>query len=252
MTNLSFLYYSPTGATAEIGRNIARGIVSGFSELDLTRRDVEITALGTDDLVVVAVPVFSGRVPGQAIEKIKLFKGQATKAVSLVVYGNRAYEDALLELNDTLEKQGFAVIASGAFIARHSIINEIAAGRPDKKDKDFAEAFAARIKAKLTDGCLETVRVPGNRPHREVAPGSITPLTADTCITCGKCAILCPVEAIPEEDPTYTAPGKCTLCMRCVCVCPPRARALPAEYRTKVAEMLARLAGERRENELFV
>lgn len=257
MKKLSFLHYSPTGATCKIGRkvgeNIALAASLNISKFDLTAKGAAKPILGAEHLAVVAVPVFSGRVPAHAIEKIKKIDGQGAMAVSLVVYGNRAYEDALLELNDTLKEQGFAVIASGAFVARHSIINEIAANRPDAQDDDFAKKFAAQVNQKLASGASQKeVQVPGKRPYREVAAGGITPLTASSCISCGKCAMACPVQAIPQEDFTYTDSAKCILCMRCVCMCPPKARALPAEYRAKVASMLAQVASERRENEVFL
>ena len=59
----------------------------------------------------------------------------AARAVLMCVYRNRAYEDTLLELADTAEKAGFHVIAAVAAIAEHSVIREIAAGRPDAADR---------------------------------------------------------------------------------------------------------------------
>lgn len=61
---------------------------------------------------MVAAPVFGGRIPSIVAEKLNELEGHGKKAVTLVVYGNRAYEDALLELNNVVEDRGFQVAAS--------------------------------------------------------------------------------------------------------------------------------------------
>ena len=65
-------------------------------------------------------------IPSVVREKIKTLAGEGKKAVTIAVYGNRAYEDALLEMNDILIQGGFTVIASAAFVAQHSIVPEVA------------------------------------------------------------------------------------------------------------------------------
>ena len=45
---------------------------------------------------MIAMPVFGGRIPAVAAEKLGELKGSGKKAVTLVVYGNRAYEEQML------------------------------------------------------------------------------------------------------------------------------------------------------------
>ena len=46
------------------------------------------------------MPVYAGRVPALAVERLKGIKTSGVKCVIVAVYGNRAYEDALVEMQD--------------------------------------------------------------------------------------------------------------------------------------------------------
>ena len=81
------------------------------------------------------VPVFGGRIPGYAAEKLTYLKGGGAVALTAAVYGNRAFEDALLELDDCLKAQGFRIGAGTALLAEHSMVRDVAAGRPDNQDR---------------------------------------------------------------------------------------------------------------------
>ena len=46
------------------------------------------------------MPVYAGRVPALTVERLKGIKTSGVKCVIVAVYGNRAYEDALVEMQD--------------------------------------------------------------------------------------------------------------------------------------------------------
>ena len=157
-----------------------------------------------------------------------------------MVYGNREYDDALLETKDALEANGFQVIAAAAFIAEHSIVRSIAAGRPDTEDEALCRQFAADVMAKADDAA--SVQVPGNNPYRELKPSAFHPAADETCVKCGVCAGQCPLGAIPMDEPNRTHSGLCINCMRCVQVCPQKCRTLPAPFVAGATQMLSEKA----------
>lgn len=163
-------------------------------------------------------------------------KGNGQKAVAVVVYGNREYEDALLETKDALEANGFQVIAAAAFIAEHSIVRSIAAGRPDADDETICRQFAVDVMAKADDAA--PVQVPGYSPYKELKPSVFHPAASESCIKCGACAEQCPMSAIPLDDPSQTNNDFCINCMRCIQVCPQQCRALPDAFLTMITQML--------------
>jgi hypothetical protein len=90
--------------------------------------------------LLAVVPVYGGRVPEVALERLRALKGNGGPAIAVVVYGNRAYEDALLELHTELTANGYKVIAAAAFIAEHSIVRSIS-GKNDSKATKLRKAF---------------------------------------------------------------------------------------------------------------
>ena len=106
----------------------------------MTRANVTVT-LGEKDALMAVLPVYAGRVPQISLERLSVLKGSGQMAVAVVVYGNREFDDALLETKNALEAGGFQAIAAAAFIAEHSIIRSIASSRPDTEDKKLPGSF---------------------------------------------------------------------------------------------------------------
>lgn len=254
--SVSVLYFSPAGTTQTTAVHLAAGLSENVKAFDLTARDLKTHDFSQKDFVIFAVPVFMGRVPAPALTAVRKFCGRNTPAVSVVVYGARAFEDALVELNDTLAGQGFAVAASGCFIAQHSMAGQFAAGRPDAEDFADLDRFAADILNKFETargGTLSVPQIPGNRPYRAVPASAMTPETDErACIQCGLCAQKCPVKAILPEKPFMTIPGKCFMCTRCIHICPVQARSLPAPVKAHVTELLSETVCGRGRNETYL
>ena len=232
-------HFSPTGGTKKVADAIAAGFRAPVVEMDLTRADFPVT-LGEKDALMAVLPVYAGRVPQTALERLPAVKAAGQKAVAVVVYGNREYDDALLETRDALEAKGFQVIAAAAFIAEHSIVRTVAAGRPDAEDEALCRQFAANVTAKMENPT--SVDVPGSHPYRELKPSAFHPAADATCVSCGACAEQCPVGAILLDDPSQTLSDVCINCMRCVQVCPVSSRALPAPFVEGAAKMLSEKA----------
>lgn len=244
--------FSPTGTTEKIGRAIAQATGLPVQIIDLCRESPHVT-IPADALLIAAMPVYGGRLPGAAAQRLAGLRGAGGPAVAVAVYGNRAYEDALFELRDVLRGDGFVTAAAGAFVAEHSIIRTIAAGRPDAKDLAVAAGFGRDAARKLADAsALTEISVPGSEAYRERKPGrGAAPLTSDACTACGRCAAVCPMGAIPRKNPDTTTDA-CIGCMRCVSVCPEHARSLPPAALDRIAGFLAQTASTPRQPELFL
>lgn len=238
------VHFSPAGNTRKAALLLAQAMAGRTEEYDLTRPHNTGRSFGPGDVVIVAGPVYGGRLPAVMLERLAEIQGNGAFAVTLAVYGNRAYEDALIELDDSVEKQGFRRLASAALAAQHSIVTQLAAGRPDQEDAEEITRFAEEILSKY-EGILSGKEqpgnyiVPGNRPYKNWNPMQAVPLVSDACIKCGLCAEKCPVEAIPREEPEKTDPAKCILCMRCVSICPEKARSLPEPLMAGLEQKLA-------------
>ena len=254
MEKVDIVYFSGSGTTREIARQLAEELAGAVAEHDLVRNPPqEDCAFGSDEAVVFALPVYGGRLPGVCVDMLRKFHGAGTRAVAVVVYGNRAFDDALLELSDVLDEQGFVTVAAAAFVAQHSLFPKVAAGRPDASDRGKISEFARRCEDALTAGEARRVEVPGNRPYVQAGAVSLQPSGNARCNGCDTCARLCPTGAIDAADPRKTDKSRCIACTACIAACPQGARGFhtPIVY-PLVGAVFAAGVKERREPEFFL
>ncbi len=247
------IVFSPTGGTQKVADIITSEWDQPIKKVDLSdwKTDFSKISADKDDIVLIAVPSFGGRVPGLAAERLGQIHGNQASCVVVCVYGNRAYEDTLIELNDLAQKSGFSVIAGVSAIAEHSIMHQYAAGRPDVKDRAQLKNFAGKILAKAQDpSSLSAPKIPGNRPYKK-SGGGFVPKADHRCNGCGLCAKSCPAQAIPRENPKVTDHKKCISCMRCVAQCPQSARKISGVMMTIASMAIKKACSVRKENELF-
>lgn len=201
-------------------------------------------------MAVITVPVYGGHVAPLALERMKELHADGAPAVVVVVYGNRAYEKALVELDAFVTKLGFKVIAGATFVGEHSYSSEkypVAAGRPDADDLEYAKLFGEKIRAKIAAAedmeklyGVDVTRI--QRPRQPFFPllrflrrvvklrksGVPMPRTpqvdAERCTHCGYCVKHCPAGAIIKGDECNTVAEKCIKCCACVKGCPQKAR----------------------------
>ncbi len=254
----NILLFSPTGTSARIVKTIAHKIDKKYKEYDFTypkiRTHLKRIHFSENELLLVSIPVYSGRIPIFLKDFFAGIKGNNTPFVPIVVYGNRDYDDALLELKELFEKKGFKSIAAAAFIGEHSYSAKVARNRPDSKDLKIAAEFGKNIKERLNDSDkISDFKVKGNYPYKERknAP-KIAPVTNDNCDECGICSEMCPMDAIDMQNLKVADSEKCIKCCSCIKLCPQNAKAFNDEFIINVTNYLEDSCSEvRKEPEIF-
>ncbi len=271
--SVSCIYFSPTGTTRTIIKNIAKGMqLKQIEMMDCTLRSQRkgVSFIYNNDLVIIAAPVYYGRIPEELVPFLKTLSVQNTPVVLVVIYGNRDYEDALIELHDISVSQGFTPVAGGVFIAEHSYSfssRPIAHGRPDVKDIKKAQAFGLKIKEKLKTVAsledIEKIKVPGNTPYLEPEnlnmlkqvrkTISFTPETDNKkCTQCNLCVEVCPTKAIDPDDVSKIDRWECMICFACIKNCPSQAKQMTDPHFNGAIEQLQKACQERKEPEIYL
>lgn len=257
------VYFSPTSNS----KRVVQAIASAFQDIpaenvDMTYPDgVSSRQFGPRDLVLIGAPVYAGRVAALAARRLAAMHGQNTPAVIVVTYGNREFEDALIEMCDISAKAGFYPIAACTFVGEHSFSNPempIADGRPDSLDLKTARTFGAQISNKLKgindlkpSHCPE---VPGNRPYKDgMGQLPFTPLLLETrCTRCEACLSVCPSGALSLDSAIEIDRELCIFCCACIKVCPESALDLGAPPLKEKRQWLYEQCRERKEPEVYV
>lgn len=244
------IVFSPTGGTEKV----ANAITSKWADveaIDLSNNNSDFNiSLEEGSLALVAMPSFGGIAPQLALDRLTKIRAKNCKCAVVAVYGNRAYEDTLVQLKDYSEKAGFLVIAAVSAVAEHSIIHAYASGRPNENDCGVLADFGCKILEKAASASVG-VSVPGNHPYKK-AGAAMVPKAESACTKCGLCAKVCPAGAIDPSNPKVVDKSKCIGCMRCVSVCPAKARHVNPVM-TKIAALVIKKAcSVPKDNELFI
>jgi len=267
---INAMYFSATDTTkkvvSEIAKNVSENIYGeiAINTIDFTLPAARIkpVSFSEEDVVIIGVPVYAGRVPNVLLKFLNSMTGNGALAIPVVVYGNRNYDDALIELQDILELNGFKVIAGGAFIGEHSFSITLAKNRPDEQDMAIIGDFAKQIYTIITTQKeFQTLVVKGTRPYRKhyvpkTKDGSpadirkVTPKTNSNCIDCKLCVNVCPMGSIDAEDVSKLN-GICIKCGACIKKCPTQAKYYDDQDYLRHKQELEIEFATRREPELF-
>lgn len=244
--------FSPTGGTKKIADLLCRAWNAQAEPIDLMKH-VGPLFFSPEDFCLIAVPVYGGRVPEAALRGLRVMKGNGIPTVLVAVYGNRAVDDALLELRDEVHAAGFGCIAAIAAVAQHSLLPQFGQGRPDVQDEkelmEFAQAILVALEAGKT---TEPDHLPGHKPYRPYGGVPFRPKADSRCVGCGLCARECPVQAISRDEPGKPDQKQCISCMHCVSICPQGARRCGGLMMAAAARKLRDACSGRKPNVLYL
>ncbi|WP_446898586.1 4Fe-4S binding protein [Clostridium sp. LBM24168] len=267
------IYFSGTGTTEKVVTCVAKTAAQVLGveykqfcfNLPKDRKDVQ--SFGPYDLVVLGTPVYAGRVPNLLLPYLKeKINGNKTLGVSVCLFGNRNFDDGLIELRNVMWDHGFYPVAGGAFVGEHSFSRILGAGRPDEKDMALAVQLGEKTAEKVKNlqhlpaepvavvGCdpIRPYYTPRDRYGNSINILKVKPKTdPNKCVKCGLCARICPMGAIDATN-VFSVPGKCIKCCACVKKCPVGAKYYDDEGYLYHQHELEEVYARRANSEIFV
>ena len=254
------VYFSPTGTTKKIICAIAQGLEIEQSkgvDLTLKQNNEEPIVFSKDEILIIGVPIYYGRVPKLVLDRISGLRGDNTPAIIVTVYGNAKVDDALSELKNVIESASFNVIAAATFIGEHSFSTTekpIAINRPDKSDLEKATDFGKQIQVKLNNDVINMLAMDDKTPYNDVTPIDLgVPEVDETkCHNCKTCYSVCPTGAINVELGVKESDSSCILCCACIKSCPENARISTSDTMDEIRTKLHSVCKIRKEPELIL
>jgi Fe-S-cluster-containing hydrogenase component 2 len=226
---LKLVYFSPTDSTKNILHRIANEMGFPFDrEFNLTNyeyNNFEHT-FEENDFILLGFPVYGGRVPKAAKNRFIGLKGNKSKIAIVLTYGDMHYDDSLIEINEIIKNNGFNIIGMGAFVSRHSVVENIGFNRPNEKDYECLKIFGKRLVEKIYKNENKNIEIKLEKTLEEYRSIPIKPKGNKKCLKCELCIKLCPENAIDNINTRITNKKKCICCMRCIKYCPNKARNL--------------------------
>ena len=252
MSNIIEIYFSPSSTTKKVVEQVSGNFDGEKETYDLLNFN-STKEFSSQDIAIVGMPVFAGRIPKSGRDRLSKLKGNNAKAIAIANYGNAHVTDALLELTDLLKENGFDVIAAASTVSHHSIFDGVAVGRPDSADLEKINEFSQKCMEKIESGESLASEIPGNRPYVDYKQLPFEISCDETlCAFCYDCVSICPEKAIPEDDPIDTNLDLCSRCSACISICPEAARMFSgAAFEAKKPEFES-ANSERKEAEFYL
>lgn len=265
-------YFSATDTTKTVVETISKELAQSLElpwetwDFTLPKAREGVKEFNQEDIVIFGTPVIAGRVPNVLLKYLDTLVGNGAICVPVVCFGNRSYDNALIELRDILEKSGMDPIAAGGFSCLHSFSEILGKGRPDEDDKKEAREFAKAIGEKIArSGFCKTIEVDGlegpsyggyyqprDRQGNPVDIRKVKPVTdMDKCIDCKICVNVCPLSSIDMEDVSKLN-GICMKCCACIKKCPTGAKSFVDENYLYHQHELEEEYKRRAKNSIFV
>ena len=246
------IFFSPSGTCKKVVEQICSNFKQDQKSYNLLIFKSS-TTLSSEDIAVVVMPVFSGRIPKTARERLSQIKGDNTPAIAIVNYGNAQISDSLRELVDLLDENNFNVIVVGLTVSHYSIFDGVAVGRPDSEDIAKIDEFSQKCIEKLETGESLSAEIPGNKPYSDYKQlPFVVSCDESVCVFYYDCINICPENAIPDVDPIDIDLDLCTRCTACINICPENARMFSGEAFETKKPLFESANSERKEPEFYL
>ena len=240
--NACVIYFSQTGNTEKVARQIVAGLRSQNASVDfVTWKEAKTADLARYDLIGIGTPVFYYREP----VVIQRLLGSMPKLTGkfgflFITHGGNPV-NTFLRMQKALAKKDVAVIGAfecfGFDTYPAYIGTDRQIGHPDEKELARAEAFGRELLLRYESALGESRNVipKFKKEHGKYNRLSIllsgpalkwiSPkknLDRTRCTRCGECLRRCPTDAI-EMNPYPVFNDRCIYCYLCERICPEKA-----------------------------
>ncbi len=226
------LCFSGTGNSRFVAEKIAKKTNDDIINLNDKIKNNDYSSVSTDSRLVIVTPTYAWRIPRIVTEWIEKTKISGVNGVWFVMtcggeVGNAEKYNKLL-----CEKKSFEYKGTAQIVMPENYIAMFDAPQVDEARKIVNKALpdidkaidcilnnqplskiSISFKDKILSGIVNDVFYP-------ICVKSKDFYAIDSCVSCGKCVKLCPLNNIESVNGKPVWHNNCTHCMACICYCP--------------------------------
>ncbi len=228
------LYYSATGNTEFIAKEIARLTDDTAVNLLTKIKISDYSEIKSDKPFVICTPIYVCEFPVFLLDFLYKVKLEGNRRIYFIFssggYSGRACKQAKIftHCKRMIFKGCADIVMPRNYIASdiYPMLDDIETRKRISKAKEDvvekAEIINADRKLKMRHVYIfESLMIlPVASPWRKFKLTAEDFYVKDSCIGCGKCEKLCPLNNIKIKDKKPVWGTKCTHCMACICNCP--------------------------------
>lgn len=225
------LYFSGTGNSHFVGEKTAEYLNDEIKSLNLRIKSNDKSELKSESPFVICVPTYAWQIPHIVEKHLKDSEMNGNKAYFIMTCGddNGNASSYLIDFckEKNLEFMGcISIVMPENYIAMYSSPSDSEAKKiishSLSKIKEAAEIIIKQEKFpdknisttdKLKSGII-------NRAFYSLCVKSSKFFATDSCVSCGKCVEVCPLNNIELKNGKPVWGNECTHCMACICRCP--------------------------------
>ncbi|MDO4364374.1 MAG: EFR1 family ferrodoxin [Clostridia bacterium] len=226
------LCFSGTGNSRFVAEKIADKTDDRVINLNDKIKNNDYSSLSADGKLVIVTPTYAWRIPRVVTEWIEKTKISGTNGVWFVMTCGGEVGNAEKHNKILCEKKGFAYMGTAQIVMPENYIAMFGAPQIDEarqivnnalpdiekavdcilNGRPFAKLNVG-FKDKMLSGIVNDVFYP-------MCVKSKAFYATDACVSCGKCAKLCPLNNVELINGKPVWENNCTHCMACICYCP--------------------------------
>lgn len=226
------LYFSGTGNSRYIAERIAKIASDEIVSINEKLKNNDTSTITVQDKLIFVVPTYAWRIPKVVRDWISKTDFVGAKNTWFVMNCGGEIGNAAKYNEKLCDEKGFLYMGTAQIVMPENYIAMFNSPEQDEIEKIISKADSVIEKTAQLIAEVKPLPIPRNNLQDRFMSGPVNQIfykmfvkakdfcADDRCISCEKCAKICPLGNIEIKDGKPVWSNNCTHCMACISYCP--------------------------------